>query len=46
MTFDLGFAELSFYNNDSQPVVEASHYTVWVGGSSLATDHAEFEVTP
>ncbi|WP_158882334.1 beta-glucosidase BglX [Rhodanobacter sp. L36] len=46
LTFELGFPELSFYNNDSQPVIEATHYTVWVGGSSQATDHAEFEVTP
>jgi beta-glucosidase len=46
VTFDLGFAELSFYNVQSQPVIEASHYTVWVGGSSQATDHADFEVTP
>jgi beta-glucosidase len=46
VTFDLGFAELSFYNNDSQPVIEASHYTVWIGGSSQATDHADFEVVP
>jgi beta-glucosidase len=46
VTFDLGFPELSFYNVQSQPVIEASHYTVWVGDSSLATDHADFEVTP
>jgi beta-glucosidase len=46
VTFDLGFPELSFYNVQSQSVIEASHYTVWVGGSSLASDHAEFVVTP
>ncbi|MEP6896894.1 MAG: fibronectin type III-like domain-contianing protein, partial [Rhodanobacter sp.] len=46
VTFDLGFPELSFYNNESQPVIEASHYTVWVGGSSQANEHADFDVTP
>jgi beta-glucosidase len=46
VTFDLGFPELSFYNVHSQPVIEATHYTVWVGDSSLATDQADFVVTP
>lgn len=46
VTFDLGFPELSFYNSQSQQVIEASHYTVWVGGSSQATGHADFDVTP
>ena len=44
--FQLGFAELSFYNVRSQQVVEPTHYTVWVGGSSLATQQADFNVTP
>jgi beta-glucosidase len=30
----------------SQPVVRPTHYTVWVGGSSLATQQADFDVTP
>ncbi|MHB1273707.1 MAG: fibronectin type III-like domain-contianing protein [Rhodanobacter sp.] len=44
--FQLGFPELSFYNVRSQQVVEPTHYTVWVGGSSLATERADFVVTP
>jgi beta-glucosidase len=46
VTFKLGFPELSFYNVKSQPVIEPTHYTVWVGGSSLATQQADFDVTP
>jgi beta-glucosidase len=44
--FPLGFAELSFFNNEGKALMEATHYTVWVGGSSLATQSARFEVTP
>ncbi|MGA0586555.1 glycoside hydrolase family 3 N-terminal domain-containing protein [Dyella sp. KRB-257] len=46
LTFQLGFPELSFYNVKSRPVIEPTHYTVWVGGSSLATQQADFDVTP
>jgi len=46
VSFDLGFAELSFYNNAGKAVIEPTNYTVWVGGSSLATEHASFEITP
>ena len=46
VTFQLGFPELSFYDNRSRQVVEATHYTVWVGGSSQATASADFDVTP
>ena len=46
VTFRLGFPELSFYNVKSRQVIEPTHYTVWVGGSSLATDQADFDVTP
>lgn len=46
VTFKLGFPELSFYNVKSQQVVEPTHYTAWVGGSSLATQQADFDVTP
>jgi beta-glucosidase len=46
LTFNLGFPELSFYDNDGKEVVEPTHYTVWIGGSSLATDHTEFRITP
>jgi len=40
----LGFNELSFYNIQSSPTIEATHYTVWIGGSSLAGQSALFEV--
>jgi len=35
--FPLGFNELSFYNAESKESVEPTTYSVWVGGSSLAT---------
>lgn len=44
--FDLGFNELSFYNNAGTAVIEPTHYTVWIGGSSLATEHADFDIAP
>ncbi len=44
VSFDLGFSELSFYNEENQAVIEPTHYTVWVGGSSLATEEASFDV--
>jgi beta-glucosidase len=46
VTFDLGFPELSFYTNEGKPTVEPTNYTVWIGGSSLATEHADFKITP
>jgi beta-glucosidase len=46
VTFELGFAELSFWNAHSKQVVEPTHYTVWVGGSSLADQNSGFVVTP
>ena len=46
VTFKLGFPELSFYNNAGRAVIEKTDYTVWVGGSSLATEHAEFRIVP
>jgi beta-glucosidase len=45
LRFELGFPELSFFNVHSRQVVEPTHYTVWVGGSSQATDQAEFDIT-
>jgi beta-glucosidase len=42
--FALGFDELSFYNGESKQVIEATDYTVWIGGSSLADQQAEFKV--
>ena len=44
VSFPLGFAELSFYNVSAKQVIEPTHYTVWIGGSSLATEQAEFVV--
>jgi len=44
LEFPLGFEELSFYNVESKRVVEPTGYKVWVGGSSLATGEAGFEV--
>jgi beta-glucosidase len=44
VNFELGFAELSFFNLGSKPTVEATHYTVWIGGSSLTNQETNFEV--
>jgi beta-glucosidase len=45
--FPLGFNELSFINAKSQQVVEpGTQYTVFVGGSSQATQSAAFNVVP
>jgi beta-glucosidase len=44
--FPLGFGELSFYNVKAQPVVEPADYTVYIGGSSTATNAAHFTTLP
>ena len=44
LDFPLGFAELSFINADSKPVVEPTSYKVFVGGSSLADAETAFTV--
>jgi beta-glucosidase len=44
VTFPLGFQELSFINAKSQRVVEPADYTVFIGGSSDATQSADFQV--
>jgi beta-glucosidase len=44
ISFPLGFKELSFFNLDSKPTIEATRYTVFVGGSSLANQETTFEV--
>ena len=44
ISFPLGFKELAFFNLQSKPTIEATHYTVWIGGSSLASEEAIFEV--
>ncbi|MDR3762749.1 MAG: glycoside hydrolase family 3 N-terminal domain-containing protein [Acidobacteriota bacterium] len=46
VSFNLGFDELSFFTNEGKAVIEPSEYTVWIGGSSTATGHANFTVTP
>jgi beta-glucosidase len=46
VSFPLSFAELSFWDNEGREVIEATDYTVWIGGSSLAKDHANFNITP
>jgi beta-glucosidase len=46
VSFDLGFPELSFYNNAGKAIVEPTNYTVWIGGNSLATEHANFNIAP
>jgi len=45
VSFPLGFNELSFINVENLPTMEATHYTVWIGGSSLADKQAAFEVS-
>src|SRR6202453_4592947 len=44
--FPLGFGELSFYNIKVQRVVEPAEYTVFIGGSSTATNAAHFTTAP
>ena len=44
VNFPLGFSELSFFNVDSIQTIEPTRYTVWIGGSSLADQQADFEV--
>jgi beta-glucosidase len=44
--FPLGFNELSFYDAKAQQVVEPADYTVYIGGSSTATNAAHFTTTP
>jgi beta-glucosidase len=45
VTFPLGFDELNFYNVDVKPTVEATTYTIWVGGNSLATAETSLKLT-
>lgn len=46
VSFNLGHEELSFYDNAAKQIVEPTHYTVWIGGSSEATESANFLITP
>ncbi len=46
VTFTLGLPEMSFINAQSERVVEpGTEYTVYIGGSSQATQSAQFNVT-
>jgi beta-glucosidase len=45
VSFPLGFNELSFINEEHVPSIEATHYTVWIGGSSLADQPAAFVIS-
>src|SRR6266568_763854 len=44
VTFPLGFDELNFYNAEVKRTVEPTTYTIWVGGSSLATAETSLRV--
>jgi beta-glucosidase len=46
LVFTLGLKELSHYDLEMQRTVEPGRIGVWVGGSSQATQGAEFEITP
>jgi beta-glucosidase len=45
LEFPLGFDELNFYNAEIKRTVEPTTYTIWVGGSSLATAETSLRVT-
>ena len=45
VSFPLGFAELSFFDNSGKQIIEATDYTVWIGGDSLASSEAHFHIT-
>lgn len=44
--FPLGFRQLSFVNAKGEWVVEPAQYTIFVGGSSEATENASFQIVP
>jgi beta-glucosidase len=45
VSFTLGPAELAFYGQDMERIVEPGFFTLYVGTSSQATDSIRFEVT-
>jgi len=45
VSFPLGLGELSFFDNFGKQIVEATDYTVWIGGDSLASSEAHFRIT-
>ena len=44
VSFPLGYNELSFWDNQGHEVIEPTDYTVWIGGSSLASSEAHFHI--
>jgi beta-glucosidase len=44
VSFPLGYAELAFFTNEGKQVIEPTEYIVWVGGDSLAVNHATFNI--
>jgi beta-glucosidase len=44
--FPLGFSELSFFDNLGRARIEATDYTVWIGGDSLASGEVHFRIIP
>jgi beta-glucosidase len=44
--FDLGFAELSFFDNEGRAVIEPMQDTVWIAGSSAVSTGTPFEIGP
>jgi beta-glucosidase len=44
VTFPLGFDELNFYNVEAKRTVEPTTYTIWVGGSSLASAETSLKI--
>ncbi len=42
--FPLGFDELNFYNVEIKRTVEPTTYSIWVGGSSLATEETSLQI--
>ena len=44
VSFRLGFDQLSFFDNFGRQIIEPSDYTVWIGGDSLTTNAAEFNI--
>jgi beta-glucosidase len=44
ISFPLGFAELSFFDNSGHAVIEPTDYEVWIGGDSLAANSAHFRI--
>lgn len=46
VSFPLGFNELSFFDNAGKRMIEPTSYTIWIGGDSLASHHAQFRIVP